>query len=344
MVGQSPQSDSLDGIVDTEKEIPDDNEDKNTCDTARLTRDGARRMAKNEALPEFVKLGDAKADEEMIRLGVRTTAKAPAEDSAGMYAAQQENPEISKAICESGNISIDDTNDVGQTALMLAAMNDHLEVVKTLLRDSPSLELKDQTEGRTAFFYALAHAHGDGDGDELVDSRWAIATAVLKAGADIEAEYKADLTPLAWFCRSGNFPAVRWLVQNGARGDTEGACCIIQHLADRGAGMELHNSKNGHTALFEAVVSACMPQLKLLIACGSHVNTFSRLRQLPFTIAAICGYDEVVEILLQHGPSVHVRDYLNRAPSNHASEFRRLLCVEFLIEHSSPLSVQNEHL
>ena len=39
-----------------------------------------------------------------------------------------------------------------------------------------------------------------------------------------------------------------------------------------------------------------------------------------------------------------MRDYLNRAPINHASEFGHLRCVELLIEHGSPLSVQNEHL
>ncbi|KAG9256739.1 ankyrin repeat-containing domain protein [Emericellopsis atlantica] len=77
----------------------------------------------------------------------------------------------------------------------------------------------------------------------------------------------------------------------------------MPYRVNEGADVELYNSEDNYAGLFEAATSSqfvCF-QLRILIACGAHVNTFSRLRQLPLTIEARRGCDEVVEILLRRG-------------------------------------------
>jgi ankyrin repeat protein len=358
------QHGSRTNIQDTENNVPCDYVHPNAPHMVWMLKHGVSQKWKDIALLKYAKTGDVRAVEVMLSLGARATAKSQGGNQALMYAAMHGNAHITKAICDSDKLSLNNRNDVGQTAIMLAAIHGHLDAATALLDKSPDLELKEKAEGRTALFYALIYAHGSGD--ENLDPRWAIAAAILKAGANIEAEDKDGLTPLAWFCRLGKFSAVRWLVEMGAavngklgmprngftplmeaascRDDVEGACKIIQHLVDNGADLELYDKRTGHTALFEAATPACLPQLKVLISCGAIVNTFSAVRQLPLTIAARRGYHAVAETLLEHGSYVTARDERNRLPINFASQFEHIQCVKLLLKYGSPVSVQNEHL
>ncbi|KAI9149888.1 Ankyrin-3 [Paramyrothecium foliicola] len=324
--------------------------------------EGVGQDAKNEALLYFAKRGNIDAVEEMLAVGAKANAKATCGNRALMYGAMHGNVRIIKAVSEVDRSAINETNSAGKTALMLAAINGHLEAAMTLLKESPDLEIKDKGEGRTALFHALAHAHGDGN--KILDSRWAIAAALVKAGAEIETEDTDAFTPLLWFCKTGKFSAVQWLVGMGANvnqqksngtwtplmeaaichDDIDGACRVINHLIDNGADTEVWNKVMGYTALWEAASLGHIHQVNTLLARGAHVNTMSKRGRLPLAIACHKGHVDVVESLLKHGSYVKTRDYMDRLPINYASQHQHLQCVRLLIQYGSPVSVQNEHL
>ncbi|KAH7303935.1 ankyrin repeat-containing domain protein [Stachybotrys elegans] len=355
------QHDARKDIQDSDGMVPADYAEKHTPIAWMLNR-GIDQDAKNEALLEFSKRGDSGGVEEMLSLGAKADAKAIGGNRALMYGAIHGNTDIIKAVCQHDKLSINKANSVGKTALMLAVIRGHLEAVRALLAESPNLEIKDLSERRTALFHALAHAHAHVD--EGVDSRWAIATALRRAGADVETEDAQNCKPLAWFCKTGKFSAVKWLVDAGAdvnfqrkkefwtplieaaacKDEVEGACRIIECLVDHGADTELWNKQTGHTALWQAASDGHLRQVEVLLARGAHVNTMSRQGLLPLAIACYKGHHKVVEVLLRHGSYVNTRDHADRMPINYASQHRHLRCVQLLIQHGSPLSVQNERL
>ena len=75
------------------------------------------------------------------------------------YAAFAGHPNIAKKFIKPG-VNIDRTTDNGLTALMVASMNGHIEMVKILLSHKADIQLRDEND-KTALSHALARKNTD---------------------------------------------------------------------------------------------------------------------------------------------------------------------------------------
>lgn len=93
----------------------------------------------------------------------------------------------------------------GQTALMVAARNDRVEVIRVLVAAGADVNAPDH---RMTRWPPLVHAIHKG--------REGAATALLQAGADPNAHDRAGATPLMYAAAYGNLALVRKLLARGA--------------------------------------------------------------------------------------------------------------------------------
>ncbi|KAL8723877.1 MAG: hypothetical protein Q9166_008231 [cf. Caloplaca sp. 2 TL-2023] len=95
---------------------------------------------------------------------------------------------------------------------------------------------------------------------------------------------------LARACQSGLPKFVGYLLQTGSKPDALGV--------------------NGYTALQAAVLYRHLSVTRLLLNCGANVNAPSSTGRGPaLNIAAALGYEEIVQVLLQHGADMNAVDY-----------------------------------
>ncbi len=95
--------------------------------------------------------------------------------------------------------SANTSNSAGQTALMYAAMGNHVEVIELLLQNKGNVRLKDR-EGRTPLFWAAAGGHADA------------VEALLKAGAPPNDIDRQGTSALMIAARRGFEDVVRMLI------------------------------------------------------------------------------------------------------------------------------------
>jgi ankyrin repeat protein len=92
---------------------------------------------------------------------------------------------------------------LGDTALLAASANGHLEVMKELLRHGADVDAKDRA-GMTSLMRAASVGHVD------------VLKALLAAGADVNAGSNGGDTPLMYAVMSGSVDAVRVILNAGA--------------------------------------------------------------------------------------------------------------------------------
>jgi len=100
--------------------------------------------------------------------------------------------------------SANTSNGIGQTAVMFAAMGNHVDIIDLLLQNKGNVRLKDR-EGRTPLFWASAAGHS-----EAVE-------ALLKAGAPPNDIDRQGTSALMIASRRGFDEVVRLLI--GAKAD-----------------------------------------------------------------------------------------------------------------------------
>lgn len=110
-------------------------------------------------------------------------------------------------------ISVDDTDELGRTALMFAAFNGHNEVIDLLIANGAGVNLEND-EGRTSLMFAAS-----GPFPETV-------LLLIENGADVNrADSVEEWTPLMYAAAEGNNEVVELLLEHGANPnakDTDG--------------------------------------------------------------------------------------------------------------------------
>lgn len=109
-------------------------------------------------------------------------------------------------LIESG-VDINSQTLYGQTALIAASKNGHVDTVKTLIQKGCRLDTRYYSDGETALFFAVRHGHSD------------VAEHVLNAGADANAKNKQSQTPLLVAIKKNNDSMIRLLAKHGANTD-----------------------------------------------------------------------------------------------------------------------------
>ncbi|MBQ4875143.1 MAG: ankyrin repeat domain-containing protein [Rickettsiaceae bacterium H1] len=119
------------------------------------------------------------------------------------WAARKNECDIARKLLRIKRIKINDPDDNDRTALMLAALNGHKEIVELLLQHGADFDAKDK-EGKTALMLSLLRRNMD------------IAKLLLQHGANVDAKDKEGKTALIVAAKNGNMEVVKLLLQHGA--------------------------------------------------------------------------------------------------------------------------------
>jgi ankyrin repeat protein len=249
--------------------------------------------------------------------------------------------------------------DDGATALMWGARNS--QIVQLLIDSGASVSARSKL-GRTPLAIAAAHA-GNAQA----------ASALLAAGADVNAQDNARVTPLTAAASTGDTELLQLLLDAGADvhlGDAKGYdgapltqaayaddLAGVRLLLSRGAGTrdpgiksEGEDEKSAHSQpLNLALIFACMhstPELaEVLLDAGADPNgliTTGTYPETPLTAAVYSDYQsaEIVRLLLARGADVQRENTRGQSPIEIAHQHGDTPIVALLAEHRARQAAQ----
>ncbi|KAL3877330.1 hypothetical protein ACJMK2_035060 [Sinanodonta woodiana] len=198
----------------------------------------------------------------------------------------------------------------GDTPLMLACAQGHLEVTDVLIKAGSDLFARNQDE-EMAIHHAAKKGH----------------TEVIKhlhdAGVDLNIVSAWGYTPILYAAMNNQIEALKYIVNNGA--DINTAChakktalhyaaakgCdeMVRFLIDAGAETEVYDV-HGKTPLFDAVYQSHPNATKLLIKAGANVNIkgqafFDGVQKVSlFYVAIWKGNTEIIQDVYKAGAGI----------------------------------------
>ena len=232
----------------------------------------------------------------------------------------------------------------GTTAIMWAASNGDIELVRALIKAGANVTLKNQF-GTTAITEAA-----------IVGSA-PVIDALLKAGADPNTKNPEGETPLMAVARSGNVDAAKRLLE--ARADVnakenfggqtalmwaaaQGQAEMVKLLAASGADLNARGvirqwerkviteprpkdmNKGGFTALLYAAREGCVDCARHLIAAGADPDLEDPERIAPINMALLNLHFEFAAYMIKAGADVNRWDLFGRSPLYMAADVSTL--------------------
>jgi ankyrin repeat protein len=232
----------------------------------------------------------------------------------------------------------------GSTAVMYAAANDDVELVRALIKAGANVKLKNQL-GTSAITEAA-----------IIGST-PVIDALLKAGADPNTKNPEGETPLMAVARSGNVAAARLLVE--ARADVnaketfggqsalmwaaaQSQAEMVKFLAANGADLNARGvvrqwerkvikeprpkdmNKGGFTPLLYAAREGCVECARYLIAAGADPNLEDPERITPLNMALLNLHFEFAAFMVNAGADVDKWDLFGRSPLYMAADVSTL--------------------
>jgi ankyrin repeat protein len=232
----------------------------------------------------------------------------------------------------------------GTTAIMYAAANDDLELVRALIKAGANVTLKNQF-GTSAITEAAILGSAP------------IIDALLKAGADPNTRNPEGETPLMAVARSGKVEAARRLLEAhadiNAREEWGGQSALmwaaaqsqaemVKLLASNGADLNARGvirqwerkviteprpkdmNKGGFTALIYAAREGCVECARHLVAAGADRDLEDPERITPLNMALLNLHFEFAAFMVQAGADVDKWDLFGRSPLYMAADVSTL--------------------
>jgi ankyrin repeat protein len=232
----------------------------------------------------------------------------------------------------------------GTTAVMWAAANDDVELVRALIKGGANVKVTNQF-GTSALTEAA-----------IVGSA-PIVDALLGAGADPNAKTPEGETPLMAVARTGNIEAARRLVAAGADVDVRenwgGQSALmwaaaqrqpemVRFLAEQGADVDARGvirqwerkviteprpkdmNKGGFTPLLYAAREGCVECARHLIAAGADPDLEDPERITPLIMALLNLHFEFAAFMIKAGADVDKWDLFGRSPLYMAADVSTL--------------------
>ncbi|CAE6940022.1 KIDINS220 [Symbiodinium sp. CCMP2592] len=228
---------------------------------------------------------------------------------------------------------------LGRTALMVAAFSGHMKVVEALLRARAQLEARSEA-GETALTIAAmngplnvvaelvqAGAHAEAcDVDCLISvatqGHPKVFEALLKAGVPLEARDERGMTALLRAAGLLKVHAVDVLVRAGAQLEAR--------------------DESGNTALMYAAESANLEVVEVLIRAGAQLEARRGDGRTALMLAAQTGQLKVVEALVKAGSQLEADDKRGTTALIFAADFGNLQVVEALLKAGAQLEAASQ--
>jgi len=193
-------------------------------------------------------------------------------------AASKANIKVLKYVLEKHPEMVNMQSTDGITAVMLATMAGHPEVLELLVAGGADLKLKD-AKGNTALRLAIL---GSSKADQAQCAVWMVQNhpdIIPKGGADADEE-------------SGK------LLQLACAEDDAGTVAVA--LIENGCSYTAINA-DGQTPLHTAAFNGTVGVVKALVAAGADVNGLDEDEETPSFYADLSGHEHIVEFLKQKG-------------------------------------------
>jgi ankyrin repeat protein len=213
--------------------------------------------------------------------------------------------------------------------------------IEALIADHRELITAPDAAGSTL----LHHAAGFASVETL--------TALLDAGADVNAKNRLGSTPLHWAI--DDEMKVRLLLKRGAdlkAKQVEGRTplyqaavlghgeAIVRLLLENGADPNAATA-NGRTALMAAAARGDVPVLRLLVAAKANVNAKDSAGDTPLMLAASDSSPDAVRFLLEQGADPRARTKRNETALGNAGTAGVEATVRLLLDHGAEVNVRN---
>jgi ankyrin repeat protein len=232
----------------------------------------------------------------------------------------------------------------GSTAIMYAAANDDLELVRALIAAKANVTQKNEF-GTTAITEAAIIGSA-----KVID-------ALLKAGADVNTRNPEGETPLMAVARSGRIEAAKRLLEAGADinatesfggqsalmwAAAQGQGEMVKLLAAKGADLNAHGvvrqwerkviteprpkdmNKGGLTPLLYAAREGCVDCIRHLLAAGADPDSEDPERITPLVMAIMNLHFEAAAELIRGGADLNKWDLYGRSPIYMAADVNTL--------------------
>ncbi len=295
-------------------------------DGARLLRTASNRRIRTQNRPVEKSIamaieGNVAEINRAIEIGVEIDELGAQGHNALMAAAYYSHQSIVKILLEAGAnphlLSDDDGLGEGMTALMFAAQSffgsNRQVAIELLIAHGADVNQRG-AGGRTAIFYAALAGSGNRDCLELL----------IEAGADLDLRDDRGHSVLTLVAAAENYQILNLLIQAGASTAGLESIQLIQAASagnlDRVRSIlstKVNLDLDRGAAIGKATAAGHTQIVELLIQAGANVNLRDRAGFTPISSAAYLGYGEIVNLLIDAGADI-------QAPANGSDGYSAL--------------------
>jgi ankyrin repeat protein len=237
---------------------------------------------------------------EAVRLLLARGADVHARTKSGftplLFAAQQGNVETALLLIEAGS-DVNEAAPDGMTPLLIAAASGHGPLAIFLL-DHQADPNATSERGNTALHYAAS-------GRNLLE----LTKALLARGANPNAQLtrgEVGATPFFLAAAAGNVPVMRTLLEGGADPRIPTKENTTALMVASGVGRFESRDEGGDKKALEAA--------KLALEAGVDVNAVGENQWTALHGAAYTGSDAIIQVLVDHGSKLDVKDVFGQTP------------------------------
>lgn len=249
---------------------------------------------------------------------------------------------VAEKLLEAAGANINARNSDGQSALILATISNHTEMVKLLVKNKADVNIQDNT-GSNALSYA-EHAQNHAITNLLKAPR----TVKLIDRSDLNHKFVSDLPPLPPpapifdAIAKGDLSRIQDLVAGGANLESKAyrnqetplisAARGRHHNTDEGKQLEIVNfllakgakvnarDNKGNTALMSASIFNKIDVIKSLVAAGAEINAQNNQGDTALMeVSSGLHHKATIETLLDNGADMHILNNQRRNPLMEAS-------------------------
>jgi ankyrin repeat protein len=255
-----------------------------------------------------------------------------------LYAAREGCAKCAEALI-AGKVDLNMTDPESVTPLMMAAWNLHFDTAAVLIKAGADVNRWDLW-GRSAL-YLIADVNtvphgGRADRPSLDDTTGLdVIRMLLEAGANPNLQLKLfppyrntgndrgldgmltiGTTPLLRAAKALDAPAVKLLVQHGAKLDIPNNRGITPVMAAAGMGSTDADTRGWYVT--DDVEQRSVDTLKILLDAGADVNSRDPRGQTPLHAASFWGWNAAVQFLADRGAELDVKDRGGKTPIDSA--------------------------
>ena len=283
--------------------------------------------------------GNAEVNEVLLHSSASTSLLCHRGSTALHRASFNGRPKIVRQLLGYSDVSINTLSKLRQnrSALMLASVKGHVEVVKGLLAQK-SIDVNLQSDGKqTALLLAASRGHLE-----------IVKLLLQHAQVEINHQDSYGYTALSQAAEHGQVLIVELLMNHGAnpalrdvyggtaflRAIDQGKPLVVRKIMKRGVDYTFRDFR-GRTALHGAAINNRHRILRMLLENEMNkldVNVQGDVGETPLHDAARCGSAQCVQILLEYGARTDILDHAKRTPVSVAMMEDRLEVLHLMKE------------